>query len=58
MTYFLEIGLYRIVFIRSDGVVLTEVTNSSIKGNEYKYFYQNSEDVVESMRLAIQLNNK
>lgn len=48
--------IFRIVFIRSDGVVLTQVTNSSILGDEYKYYYQTSEDVVKSMRLAIKLN--
>ncbi|KAG4074504.1 hypothetical protein HA402_015793 [Bradysia odoriphaga] len=48
----------RIVFIRSDGVTLTQVKNASIKGDENKYYYQTSEDVVKSMKLAMQLNNK
>lgn len=52
------IFFFRIVFIRSDGLVLTQITNSSVKGNEYKYYYQKSEDVVESMRLALELNDK
>ncbi|XP_037040236.1 thioredoxin domain-containing protein 12-like [Bradysia coprophila] len=48
----------RIVFIRSDGVTLTQVKNASIKGDENKYYYQTSEDVAKSMKLAMQLNNK